>query len=106
MTRNSSFLFPSPPCPSSQHYSGHPKNHRQAEWLVPLPSGLSEIDAMTIGTAGFTAALCVKALEDAEMPKVDTYKKFKKQKKKQKRGWWDYSILSYRNVIGDYPGIL
>lgn len=83
MTRNSSFLFPSPPCPSSQHYSGHPKNHLQAEWLVPLPENLSEIDAMTIGTAGFTAALCVKALEDAEMPKVDTYKH---QKKRSKNG--------------------
>lgn len=53
---------------------------------MPLPSGLSEIDAMTIGTAGFTAALCVKALEDAEMPKLTHIKKSKK-KKKQKRGW-------------------
>jgi NADPH:quinone reductase-like Zn-dependent oxidoreductase len=31
---------------------------------VPLPENLSEIDAMTIGTAGFTAALCVKAMEE------------------------------------------
>ena len=53
---------------------------RQAEWLVPLPENLSEIDAMTIGTAGFTAALCVKALEDAEMPIVDTYENSKKNK--------------------------
>lgn len=36
----------------------------KAQWLVPLPENLSEIDAMTIGTAGFTAALCVKAMED------------------------------------------
>ena len=35
----------------------------KAEWLVPLPQGLSEVDAMTIGTAGFTAALCVSAME-------------------------------------------
>lgn len=82
MTPNSSFLFPSSPCPSSQHYSGDPKNHSQAEWLVPLPENLSEIDAMTIGTAGFTAALCVKALEDAEMPNVDTCKI-----RKRKMGW-------------------
>ena len=31
---------------------------------MPLPAGLSPLDAMTIGTAGFTAALCVKALEE------------------------------------------
>jgi putative YhdH/YhfP family quinone oxidoreductase len=34
-----------------------------AEWLVPLPPGLSARDAMAIGTAGFTAALSVVALE-------------------------------------------
>ncbi|CAK9025470.1 unnamed protein product [Durusdinium trenchii] len=37
----------------------------KAEWLVPLPPELSAIDAMTIGTAGFTAALCVRALEES-----------------------------------------
>jgi acrylyl-CoA reductase (NADPH) len=35
-----------------------------AEWLVKLPSGLSARDAMVIGTAGFTAALSVLALEE------------------------------------------
>jgi acrylyl-CoA reductase (NADPH) len=35
-----------------------------AEWLVPLPAGLSLRDAMVIGTAGFTAALSVAALQD------------------------------------------
>jgi putative YhdH/YhfP family quinone oxidoreductase len=34
-----------------------------AEWVVPLPSGLSLIDAMTLGTAGFTAAQCVSSLQ-------------------------------------------
>jgi len=34
-----------------------------AAWLVPLPSGLSTRDAMAIGTAGFTAAMSVDALE-------------------------------------------
>lgn len=33
------------------------------EWVVPLPSGLSLADAMTIGTAGLTAALAVNAIE-------------------------------------------
>jgi acrylyl-CoA reductase (NADPH) len=33
-------------------------------WLVPLPSGLTTRDAMVIGTAGFTAALAVIALEE------------------------------------------
>ena len=32
-------------------------------WLVPLPPGLSARDAMAIGTAGYTAMLCVLALE-------------------------------------------
>jgi putative YhdH/YhfP family quinone oxidoreductase len=35
-----------------------------ADWLVPLPDGLDLRDAMVIGTAGFTAALSVVALED------------------------------------------
>jgi len=34
-----------------------------ADWVVPLPSGLSARDAMAIGTAGFTAAMSVSALE-------------------------------------------
>lgn len=35
----------------------------KADWLVPLPAGLSERQAMAIGTAGFTAMLAVMALE-------------------------------------------
>jgi putative YhdH/YhfP family quinone oxidoreductase len=35
-----------------------------ADWLVPLPKGLDLHDAMVIGTAGFTAALSVVALEE------------------------------------------
>ena len=38
-----------------------------AEWVVPLPSGLSLREAMIYGTAGFTAALCVDALERHEI---------------------------------------
>ncbi|WP_417270569.1 MDR family oxidoreductase [Celeribacter sp.] len=36
----------------------------KADWLVPLPDGLSPRDAMAVGTAGFTAMLAVMALED------------------------------------------
>lgn len=35
----------------------------KADWLVPLPEGLSTRQAMAIGTAGYTAMLCVLALE-------------------------------------------
>jgi acrylyl-CoA reductase (NADPH) len=33
-------------------------------WLVPVPDGWSTRDAMAVGTAGFTAALAVGALDD------------------------------------------
>jgi acrylyl-CoA reductase (NADPH) len=36
-----------------------------AGWVVPLPRGLTTRQAMALGTAGFTAALSVAALEDA-----------------------------------------
>jgi acrylyl-CoA reductase (NADPH) len=35
----------------------------RGDWLVPLPSAFSTRQAMAIGTAGYTAALCVLALE-------------------------------------------
>jgi acrylyl-CoA reductase (NADPH) len=35
----------------------------RGEWLVPLPDGMSPRDAMAVGTAGYTAMLCVMALE-------------------------------------------
>src|SRR5438093_12221424 len=34
-----------------------------ADWIVPVPAGLSLFDAMAIGTAGFTAALSVVEME-------------------------------------------
>ncbi|NJN15566.1 MAG: oxidoreductase [Oscillochloris sp.] len=47
-----------------RHWGGFSQYNRvPAEWLVPLPTGLSLRQAMTIGTAGFTAMLCVLALE-------------------------------------------
>jgi alcohol dehydrogenase len=38
-----------------------------AGWVVPRPQDLSLHDAMVLGTAGFTAALCVDKLEHAGM---------------------------------------
>ncbi|ANT60293.1 acryloyl-CoA reductase [Salipiger sp. CCB-MM3] len=35
----------------------------KGDWLVPLPEGISSKQAMAIGTAGYTAMLCVLALE-------------------------------------------
>jgi acrylyl-CoA reductase (NADPH) len=35
-----------------------------ADWLVKRPSGISARQAMSIGTAGYTAMLCVQALEN------------------------------------------
>jgi len=37
----------------------------KGDWLVALPPGLTGRDAMAIGTAGYTAMLCVMALERA-----------------------------------------
>lgn len=34
-----------------------------SDWVVPLPEGLSHTEAMTLGTAGFTAAQCVMAIQ-------------------------------------------
>jgi acrylyl-CoA reductase (NADPH) len=42
-------------------YAGHARV--KGEWLVPLPPSLTPKDAMAIGTAGYTAMLCVMALE-------------------------------------------
>jgi acrylyl-CoA reductase (NADPH) len=47
------------------HWGGYSQKARvNADWLVPLPSGLSSRQAMAVGTAGFTAMLAVMALED------------------------------------------
>ncbi|MER9895242.1 MAG: oxidoreductase [Mesorhizobium sp.] len=35
----------------------------KGDWLVPLPDGMRPHDAMAVGTAGYTAMLCVIALE-------------------------------------------
>lgn len=46
------------------HWGGYAqKASVRADWLVPLPEGLSTREAMAVGTAGFTAMLSVMALE-------------------------------------------
>ena len=47
------------------HWGGYAQKARvKADWLVPLPSGLTTRQAMAVGTAGFTSMLAVMALED------------------------------------------
>lgn len=47
------------------HWGGYATRARvNADWLVPLPEGLTTRQAMAVGTAGFTAMLAVIALED------------------------------------------
>jgi acrylyl-CoA reductase (NADPH) len=43
----------------------------KADWLVPQPKGLDGKQAMMIGTAGFTAMLCVQALIDGGVKPED-----------------------------------
>ena len=46
------------------HWGGLAQKARvKGDWLVPLPAALSAKQAMAIGTAGYTAMLCVLALE-------------------------------------------
>ena len=47
------------------HHGGFAQYARvPAQWVVPLPAGLTLRDAMALGTAGFTAALSVHLLEE------------------------------------------
>ena len=49
-----------------KYWGGYSQHQRvKSEWLVPLPDGLDSQRAMAIGTAGFTAMLCVMTLEEA-----------------------------------------
>ncbi|ASI89466.1 MULTISPECIES: MDR family oxidoreductase [Vibrio] len=41
------------------------------DWLVPMPAGLDAEKVMAIGTAGFTAMLCVQAIVDAGIKPED-----------------------------------
>jgi acrylyl-CoA reductase (NADPH) len=47
------------------HWGGYAERARvKADWLVPLPEGLTLARSMALGTAGLTAMLAVMALED------------------------------------------
>jgi acrylyl-CoA reductase (NADPH) len=53
---------------SETHYGGYAELARvKGDWLVPLPEEFTPAQAMAIGTAGYTAMLCVLALEDAHV---------------------------------------
>ena len=48
-----------------KHWGGFAQTARvKGKWLIKLPAGLSDADAMRIGTAGYTAMLCCNALRD------------------------------------------
>ena len=45
------------------HWGGLAQKARlQGDWLVPLPGAFTSRQAMAVGTAGYTASLCVEAL--------------------------------------------
>jgi len=47
-----------------RHWGGLAQRARlDGDWLVPLPAGLDEHQCMAVGTAGYTAMLCLMALE-------------------------------------------
>jgi acrylyl-CoA reductase (NADPH) len=47
------------------HHGGFAEVARvKGDWLVPLPKGFTTSEAMAIGVAGYTAMLCVMALEE------------------------------------------
>ncbi len=51
------------------HFGGYAQKARvKAEWLVKLPEAISPARAMAIGTAGYTAMLCVMAIEETLTP--------------------------------------
>jgi acrylyl-CoA reductase (NADPH) len=47
------------------HHGGYAEVARvNGDWLVPLPKSFTPSDAMAVGVAGYTAMLCVMALEE------------------------------------------
>jgi acrylyl-CoA reductase (NADPH) len=50
---------------SETHDGGYAEYARvQGDWLIELPPGMSERDAMALGTAGFTAAFAIHRMEE------------------------------------------
>ena len=51
-----------------RYWGGYAQRQRvRSEWLVRRPEAMSALTAMSIGTAGLTAMLCVMAIEDAHV---------------------------------------
>jgi NADPH2:quinone reductase len=49
---------------SETHDGGYAEFARvQGDWVIPVPEGMTELDSMKLGTAGFTAALAVHRME-------------------------------------------
>ncbi len=54
------------------HWGGYAEQARlKPEWLMPIPAGITPVDAMTLGTAGLTAMLSILALERFGVGKDD-----------------------------------
>lgn len=57
---------------SETHWGGYAQRQRvKSEFLVRIPDALSAEQAMAIGTAGYTAMLCVNAIQDFGSTPVD-----------------------------------
>ena len=53
---------------SERYWGGYAQKQRlKAEWLVRVPAAFSLEETMAIGTAGYTAMLCVLALQDGDV---------------------------------------
>jgi NADPH2:quinone reductase len=49
---------------SEAHDGGYAEYARvQGDWVIPVPSGMTALDSMKLGTAGFTAALAIHQME-------------------------------------------
>ena len=52
----------------TDHFGGFSeKASVRHEWIMPLPEGLTYLDAAKIGTAGYTAMLCVDAITQGKL---------------------------------------
>jgi acrylyl-CoA reductase (NADPH) len=55
-----------------RYWGGYSQLQRvNAQWLTPLPPSMDSLTAMTLGTAGLTAMLCVMALQEAGVTSGD-----------------------------------
>jgi len=56
----------------TDHFGGYAEEARlRSEWCQLLPEGMSHLTAARIGTAGYTAALCVEALVEKGLKPAD-----------------------------------